>query len=1444
MELLEQLKTEITSLSGVVDFKTRLDRIHLHLSQVIPISKEELQLYENLQDQIFICHMFDKPIDLLEIPISMFDFSIRDTTTVVSCLSSLSSNQKNDNDNKNKNNRCVYLCACHAVDDVKGLECPLRNCFQLKTIDELYSNESISLPKNVYFNFIYDGLGFEKSLDTAPLWDNIWSGAHQFLSKLFNNDKDKDTKKKGQNALWINSVQQTVIDDLIDALNQLNLTQYVQCKKIVSISNQVYFKFCFHTNDASLSSQTTSDKKNVQVLVETNKKEEEIDLLTLFEKARTARENAQNHDCYTLCKKILLLCDDPINNFKFLKNEKFHEIVSKLLWYELAIVCYYTQDFTLGLRAIDRILEYNEWTDFAFQCLWYYVKAGFCWNGSEQFSLSLPSSTNVDFTKTLLFAPRKPIIHQLYQFKSNFYYITRDNNDSDNWFLETKTHCLKIQMSPLQLHCKKTAPSLMAVGMLSFLLNVLEENKKSWQLMWFSPNQSNDALEPSCDSKNHTYTYSLPVHSGLNIAFKPILVPETETETKNETKNETTTNKMRLLESLGNPSVKITTYEKKKTDHNLMIKNEEYHGRIGRLSVPAHTQTVPFITSNFKKGFLVLVTESFGPYTYHRFLFFDDQFCLLRKRTRLFAFHDIKTNERVIGFFYHHEDHHIYIIYTADDNPSVKKWMVIDKKTMGNILQDIDVPTNNSNSHIENNNKNNNIEVPSAIVFSKLGHMGRLGNQLLQVAGCHSLGSLYKSPVIFRSELEVQRFLKNKLDLKDLKNSKTSLPKALCTWPLIPLESKTAHSSEWVDTPPNSINNVKGQQLTYGGYGVELTSYFQSAAFWKHLSTSTIQHLFDPSLAMLKRVRSRENSLHLTGPLLDYCAIHVRRGDYVSFYDSAKGPLCLPWSYFNNAIEYMIQVSQKQNSKQKFRGFVFFSEDESYLKERLAFDLKISDPELEKHLEFHVVPNRSPNSSKNEGGYDLEALYLMASCGSYIISNSSFSWCAATLGDYLTDFIYPDVMTRKHVIVPDPWFHHVEGSSRSMVMPSPAWYSLPRDVPDEDDLRRVRPHTHITKDGLIQELLSVTREPFLIKNYKTEIVKEKEKEKEKEKQKEEKDTSSSSSSFKLSIPTNYYMSDRIKPIPYAIPTSKIMSLNSKKSVILADCIPGVRETYRFGPGQEDAYYQMYNEARFALTTKKGGWDCLRHYEILAAQCIPIFTQLQNCPRLTMVTWPKTLLATINKNLLPFVDADTAEKKTEYDKLQKQLSLYTKNYLSTDYLADYFLSHYPSLSEKRDLKILMLRCNPEVNYSRETLAIGLRTRLQSNFIDYPPIDQLYIDPSDKSNLQKMEKQVGFGFTYGGTLDNNKIDRSNIENRIKNKEFDLIIYGKVGPYEGANSMIPHLPLWATVDKNYSRDTIAFLFGGDDCTVLSNRNLPTTMTVLSHAQKGVCFVRELAD
>lgn len=117
--------------------------------------------------------------------------------------------------------------------------------------------------------------------------------------------------------------------------------------------------------------------------------------------------------------------------------------------------------------------------------------------------------------------------------------------------------------------------------------------------------------------------------------------------------------------------------------------------------------------------------------------------------------------------------------------------------------------------------------------------------------------------------------------------------------------------------------------------------------------------------------------------------------------------------------------------------------------------------------------------------------------------------------------------------------------------------------------------------------------------------------------------------------------DIAKPISFAFPEEKIHGTSHAMNVItlkkrdIAPLIPvnqsvdpSFMATYIYD--NERDYYQMYRESEFGLTSKKGGWDTLRHYEMVANGCIPLFVDIEDCPKKTLHLWPKELLSEIKR----------------------------------------------------------------------------------------------------------------------------------------------------------------------------------------------------------------------
>jgi hypothetical protein len=93
------------------------------------------------------------------------------------------------------------------------------------------------------------------------------------------------------------------------------------------------------------------------------------------------------------------------------------------------------------------------------------------------------------------------------------------------------------------------------------------------------------------------------------------------------------------------------------------------------------------------------------------------------------------------------------------------------------------------------------------------------------------------------------------------------------------------------------------------------------------------------------------------------------------------------------------------------------------------------------------------------------------------------------------------------------------------------------------------------------------------------------------------------------------------PISFSIPDEKILvgpgipkRKDFPKHIVdpeVCAAVPGSVSSYAFG--NEADYYKDLQESRFGITTKRGGWDCLRHYEIAANGAVPCFRNMKKKP---------------------------------------------------------------------------------------------------------------------------------------------------------------------------------------------------------------------------------------
>jgi hypothetical protein len=145
-----------------------------------------------------------------------------------------------------------------------------------------------------------------------------------------------------------------------------------------------------------------------------------------------------------------------------------------------------------------------------------------------------------------------------------------------------------------------------------------------------------------------------------------------------------------------------------------------------------------------------------------------------------------------------------------------------------------------------------------------------------------------------------------------------------------------------------------------------------------------------------------------------------------------------------------------------------------------------------------------------------------------------------------------------------------------------------------------------------------------------------------------------------------YDNNKIYPISFAFPTLKI-NVNTNKIKDVAYITPLNKQTYIYD--NEADYYLDYQQSRFAVTIKKAGWDCMRHYEIMGNNCIPFFPDLEHCPVRTMFNFPKQLC----KEVFTKLHIEKIAPKTVYE---DYIGLFQKHFLknnTTKALANYFIN---------------------------------------------------------------------------------------------------------------------------------------------------------------------------
>lgn len=288
--------------------------------------------------------------------------------------------------------------------------------------------------------------------------------------------------------------------------------------------------------------------------------------------------------------------------------------------------------------------------------------------------------------------------------------------------------------------------------------------------------------------------------------------------------------------------------------------------------------------------------------------------------------------------------------------------------------------------------------------------------------------------------------------------------------------------------------------------------------------------------------------------------------------------------------------------------------------------------------------------------------------------------------------------------------------------------------------------------------------------------------------------------------------DNVFPVTFSFPVSKIRAVITKEK-LFASVIPGKLETYVFK--EEDSYMKEYQQSEYGLTCKKGGWDCMRHLEIMGAGCIPCM-DLKDCPKLTMFRYPKYLMQFMYNNHM-LLNTETKKYVTSL------FYRFLKEHLTCISMMKYVLEACNIIISPED-KILFLDSliHKEVDYLSVMTYIGLKELFGKNVETQTFVPYIY-----NNFKHTTHKYYGMGFNYSKSISIDLCQEkffhdSEIENRLKNRLYKCVIYGCHG------HGLPYLEL---VRAHYEPTEIIIMKGDDTITFKED----VTM-------KEFVFVREL--
>ena len=288
----------------------------------------------------------------------------------------------------------------------------------------------------------------------------------------------------------------------------------------------------------------------------------------------------------------------------------------------------------------------------------------------------------------------------------------------------------------------------------------------------------------------------------------------------------------------------------------------------------------------------------------------------------------------------------------------------------------------------------------------------------------------------------------------------------------------------------------------------------------------------------------------------------------------------------------------------------------------------------------------------------------------------------------------------------------------------------------------------------------------------------------------------------------------VYPISFSVP-KMMLEKPKEKNLLVSDVKPSIPYSFL----DEEDYLYQYERSSYALSFKKGGWDCFRHLEIMASGSIPLMPDAAQIPDYTMTHYPKRFLQHMSNDLSLI--------RTPPTLVHDLLISWVSECLTSQKMAEYMLS--TANYDSGNVVFIDLEIGNRCDYLGVMTLIGLKQLIGKKAVSLVKCDYIYED-----YLGDTLTLYGRGFGYTKILDpavkenETNVDISNFNELVEYVEqFGTIVI---------NMRESNIEVATALNRSGVSSKIIYLWGGD----ISMTKSQTKKIVRKF--KGVHFCREI--